>query len=57
MGSAGTDYFAIRHMPKQVQDDLIHAYMSSMLQVFRFPLAVGGAMLILALLMKNIRYA
>lgn len=57
MGNTGTDYFAIHRLPSQAQDDVIHAYMNSMLQVFRFPLIVGGVMLVLALYMKNIRYS
>ncbi|CDH57209.1 major facilitator superfamily protein [Lichtheimia corymbifera JMRC:FSU:9682] len=56
MGNTGTDYIAIHRMPSQAQDAVTHAYMNSMLQVFRFPLIVGGVMLALALLMKNIRY-
>lgn len=56
MGNTGTDYIAIHRMPSQAQDAVTHAYMNSMLQVFRFPPIVGGVMLVLALLMKNIRY-
>lgn len=51
-----SNYLYIRNMPADTQGPIIHAYMQALHKVFILPLAASAASLVVAVLIRNVRF-